>query len=79
MPHGGDMAAEALGRHAMFARIIAQSPAVKFCQARRVDENVHGQIPILGAGQFVDEIANGPQGVPTFLRRLKIEGRAQFV
>lgn len=56
--HGVHLKAEALSCNPVFLCVTAQAGAAKLGDTRCMDQGVDREIPISGAGQFIDQIAD---------------------
>jgi len=70
---------ESLRREPMLSRVVTQAGQIEFRDARRINQDVDGEIAILRSGEFIDEIADGTQCGARLIVHFKGQRAAQFL
>ena len=50
-----------LRRESVLSRVVTQTGQIEFRDAGRIDQGINGEVTILRAGEFIDEVVDGLQ------------------
>ena len=50
-----------LRRESVLSRVVTQTGQIEFRDAGRIDQGINGEVTILRAGEFIDEVTDGSQ------------------